>query len=201
MKTAASAGLIAIGAIALASRRTSSDASGSVSGTSINRPDPSPLAGASRQELEAACERIALERGADPRVLATFCQIESNWVASALNNSGSDGANGGAWGLVQLLPRTALAIDDKYPTRWRQIDPVRAPFALVDYPEINLQLGASLIFDNALRTPAPPLSLAWLQDIAAMHNSGRRYDDAPTVTRTTYWLRFRGAYLRLGGEV
>ena len=154
-------------------------------------------AGASRAELEALCDRIARERsGTEPRVLASFVDVESNWQVDALNASD---AGGGAWGLCQITERTALAMDDLHPTAWGALDPIRAPFVLTAHPEINLQLAASLIAENAKRCGGPPLSLRWLQDLAALYNSGRTYDNAPAVTRNTYVPRFLRAFQRRGG--
>ena len=91
------------------------------------------LARRRRVGLEALAEDIARAEGADLILLKAMIVPESGWNPNARNCSGSDGAGGCAWGLLQILLDTA---------KWMGFR--GDPKALLD-PATNLRIGARLL--------------------------------------------------------
>lgn len=195
-------GLVLVG---LWSRRQDS------SGASVTRPDAPKSSGTdiegaifrsipyakgplSRSELERLAVKQAQESGATPAVLLAVCDIETaNWDQRATNLAGGDGARGGAWGCPQITLQTARTLDDRDPTAWRDIDPLRGGEALLDYPELALELAAAVVAEAEERARGRN---GTLQDVASYYNSGRNYDAAPTTTRNNYVPKFLAAYAK-----
>lgn len=112
--------------------------------------------------------RTAQGAGVDPAVFLGIIEVESNWNAKATNLVGADAGRGGAFGLTQMTLKTARAFDPSI-TGDDLLDPVT-----------NLRIAGLLLAENAMRgSPEWP-------DVAAMWNSGRRFDEAPEVTRYKY---------------
>lgn len=158
--------LLAVGAVALIASRTSKSMATSSS--------------ASRADLERLVRAAASTAGVDYATLAAIVEIESRWRPDARNETGTDAARGGAYGLTQMTLRTAQAL---------------RPGTSREYlltPEGNLDVAAQLMRDNARRSRDP-------KDLAAMWNSGKVFDKAPEVTRETYVPRFLSARAKYMG--
>lgn len=120
------------------------------------------------EPLFDAAVRTARNAGVDPAIFLGIIEVESGWNPRATNLSGPDAARGGAFGLTQMTLRTA-----------RAFEPSITGDELLD-PNTNLRIAGLLLAENARRgSPMWP-------DVAAMWNSGRRFDEAPEVTRYKY---------------
>ena len=128
----------------------------------------------SRRELERMVRQAAAAAGIDYATLAAIVEIESNWKPEAKNETGSDAARGGAYGLTQMTLRTAQSLRRNV-TREQLLTAAG-----------NLEIASMLMRENARRSRDP-------KDLAAMWNSGRVFDKAPEVTRETYVPRFLAA--------
>lgn len=109
----------------------------------------------------------AQRAGVDPAIFLGIIEIESGWQEDAVNNTGGDAARGGAYGLTQMTLTTA-----------RAFVPDITPHELLD-ARTNLRVAGMLLEANAKR------SRDW-RDVAAMWNSGRTFDGAPSSTRDVY---------------
>lgn len=118
-------------------------------------------------DLEALARSIATDVGVNPAVFLGIIEVESGWNEAATNLSGPDAARGGAWGLTQLTLTTA-----------RSLEPGITGQQLLDGVS-NLRVAGLLLRDNARRSVDD-------KDTAAMWNSGKLYDRAPTSTRNSY---------------
>jgi soluble lytic murein transglycosylase-like protein len=126
-------------------------------------------------DLVQLAVQTAQGAGVDPAVFLGIIQVESRWNPSATNLVGPDAARGGAYGLTQLTLKTA-----------RALEPSITPEQLLD-PVTNLRVAGLLLKDNRRRGGA-----LW-PDVAAMWNSGRRFDAAPESTRYDYVPRVLAA--------
>jgi hypothetical protein len=154
------------------------------------------------EELEELAARIAVERGAAPRLMLATIDTESAWNVQATNLGPGDAERGGAWGLTQLTYRTAVDVDDKNGGEWSRAYPGRPAATLLD-PQLNLELAAALMRECANRSRAAGAAVGSLEEarnVAALWNSGRLYDDAPTVTRDVHVPRFVRHWTRRGEE-
>lgn len=106
----------------------------------------------------------------DPAIGCAIIEHESNWNPKARSDpKASDEKYGGAWGLSQMLVPTARMLGYKGdgPGLWDEDVHIRLFIALV---KRNIMLYGSV---------RP-------EDIAAEHNSGKRYADAPHSTEVLY---------------
>lgn len=104
-----------------------------------------------------------------PEWLVAFARVESSFRANAVNNSAADTARGGSRGLCQMSLQTARAIGF-----------TGAPDDLLD-PVVNAKMAATLISLN-MRS----FRVSSLEDVAALYNSGKRFNKAPLSTRMLY---------------
>lgn len=113
--------------------------------------------------------------GVDPLYMLATAYHESRFDPDAVNMTGGDLARGGAFGMFQMTFKTAAALGYK-----------GAPEGLKDF-ETNLSYALKLARQNAERAEK-------LDDMASLYNSGKKYYDAPAVTRTMYVPAIKSAY-------
>ena len=123
---------------------------------------------AAKDDLFQLAVQTAQSAGVDPAVFLGIIQTESRWNPAATNLVGPDAARGGAYGLTQLTLKTAQALE-----------PGITPEQLLD-PVTNLRVAGLLLADNRRRGGS-----LW-PDVAAMWNSGSKFDSAPESTRYEY---------------
>lgn len=90
--------------------------------------------GIRRAGLEGLAEDVARHHGVPVPVFLAMIYAESNWNPRAQNCRGSDGAQGCAWGLLQMIPGTAEGVGLVGP-----------PQQMLDDPGLALDLGGKLM--------------------------------------------------------
>ena len=131
-----------------------------------------------RERIKAAMRGAAERYGIDPNIPDALAAVESGYDMGATNQSGPDGARGGAWGPTQLTERTARAYGYAGPMD-----------ALTTDPELAAEWTARIL---AARPGGPPPDIG---AAAAWWNAGKRdLSLAPDSTRTVYYPRALAAY-------
>lgn len=116
--------------------------------------------------------------GLPPELGCALARQESAWNPTATASHPGDLARGGAFGLCQMTLKTAREV-----LGHRDITPEQ-----IFDPAVNAALAAELCVHNLESLAGVTYSdtKAPLMDLAAMYNSGRRYDKAPYITKTNY---------------
>lgn len=130
------------------------------------------------------CEKLYLpvlatafgNAGFDPEFGVALGRQESALNPEAKNLGPGDRERGGAWGLCQMTVKTAEMLGYKLTS-----------VELTD-PAINASIAAELCKVNAERLIGCTYSNVngYYEDLAAMYNSGKRYNKAPWVTQNNY---------------
>ena len=115
--------------------------------------------------------------GIDPAIGLAMARLESGFDPKAKNETGTDLARGGAYGLFQMTRKTADALGIE-----------SDPATLMD-PDFNINTTIALTKQNMARVGRN------MEDIAAAHNSGKSLANAPSYTRQTYVPKVTQYYL------
>lgn len=130
------------------------------------------------QQAEAEFAPLAAEQFAKRQLPAALgpaiARQESGFIVKAQNMGPGDKERGGAHGLCQVTLATARALG------WE------GSVADLLLPEINCALAAELCVANMHSVKTPLGSDEWIEDIAAMYNSGKVYKNAPRITAMQY---------------
>jgi soluble lytic murein transglycosylase-like protein len=65
------------------------------------------MSGGMNVPFEGQIDAVAQQFNVDPALIAAIISVESNFSASAVNNTGGDAARGGSYGLMQMSLKTA----------------------------------------------------------------------------------------------